>query len=340
MLGRAHTGQPTDFAFIRHPLPEQPLVRDGETFLALVIGGSSYRTALVTRRGLTYERDRESTGPIPKLRDTSVFFPFLASLIPPQVSVVAFNFAFAMTPSLQDGRLEGILVSGGKEHGLTDLLGKPVAASIEAYLRGQGRQVRFTVANDAICLLLSGLPTHPRTSLAAGIVGTGLNFAVFADPATAVNLESAVFTGFPQSEAGRGVDRVSQSPGRAVLEKEVSGEYLPRLFTGAAAKLGLTGADVRSAADVSDLAYAGREGSEIARALLARSAAWVAAQMVGIAEWYERPTTFVMEGSVYWHAWRYRELVEHWIGQLGCSQPIDAVKVADSALTGAIHLAL
>ncbi len=362
-LETAKAGKPTSLAYIRHHLPDQPLVHPGESFLALVIGGSLFRAAVVVNRNGFPHIESEEKGSIPTLLNTEILMQFIAARIPAGVSTVAINFAFAMKPEFIHGKLEGILLSGGKEHGLTDLLGKPVAGTLEAYMRQKyGRTIRVSVANDAICLLLSGLSQFSRNELVAGIVGTGLNIAVFEDEHTAVNTESGLFSNFSMSHAAKIVDKLSKVPGKAVYEKEVSGLYLSQLYAVYAGEQGVSVPDAISGADVSAIAYDDNHpGSTIAKAVLERSAALVACQLVGIANWYARNITVVMEGGVYWNAWRYQHLVSKWIRllqspearastsnnqpqtgsyQLTGNYAISIVRVPDCDLAGAIHLVL
>lgn len=93
---------------------------------------------------------------------------------------------------------------GQKNMCFEGLIGEVVGLAIEKkVLEVRQQQIHVGMANDTICLLLSGLTHTWWDHVAAGIVGTGLNFALFLDQHTLVNLESANFSKFEQLPEGK-----------------------------------------------------------------------------------------------------------------------------------------
>ncbi len=58
------------------------------------------------------------------------------------------------------------------------------------------------------------------------------------------------------------------------------------------------------------------QATGIARRLFEHSASLIACQIAGITEFKKRDMTFVMEGSLFWIAWRYKQMVETYVKQL------------------------
>src|SRR3972149_63188 len=107
---------------------------------------------------------------------------------------LAINFAYQMTATWENGRLEGILISNSKEHAFVGLIGKQIGLTVERFIWQKfHRQVITSVANDTICLTLSGLTQAPAQSIAGGIGGTGMNFGFFLTDRHLVNSESGNF---------------------------------------------------------------------------------------------------------------------------------------------------
>ncbi len=321
-LEAASRGKKTSLAFIRHTTPRTSLVKNNERFQVLVIGGSVYKSACMIKKGDEWSIEKVSQGQQPAFATAQDFLSFLKTMIDPQVHVVGLNFAYPLQPIFENGKLDGIFVSGGKEQTFTGLSGKKVGKEIEDVV---GREMHVSVANDTICLLLSGLTRYPWDHLAAGIVGTGLNFALFTDAHTAINLESGAFHGFSQSEKGRMIDRQSTHPGHALFEKEVSGAYLYQHYQKA----------IRSTEVLDCLA---RRGDASAQALFEQSAVLVACQAAGITLWKGHDMTFIMEGSLFWKGWQYKETVEKYVGLLAPGCHASFVSVSDSAVLGAAKL--
>lgn len=339
-LHQAALGQQTSLPFIRHHLGKASLVKSGDIFQALVIGGSIYQKATMKKEGNQVQIIEHDQEPQPPFLTKADFMTFLETHIHPDVEVIALNFAYPLMPVLRNGMLEGILQSGSKENSFDGLVGTQVGEEIETYMKHvHGRTIRVSLANDVICLLLSGLISHEWDAIAAGIVGTGLNFAIFLDKNTIVNLESANFTHFPQSEAGKEIDRLSASPGVALYEKEVSGAYLYQHFNILAKKRGIPFHVIDSSEQLDALVHHEiKEVAELAQEVLDHSASLVAAQIAGILEFAKRDLNFIMQGSLYWKGDGYRERVMHLVIELVPDYHASYEQILHSDLLGAAKL--
>lgn len=338
-LQKAAQGKATSLFFAKHKILKIP--PSEEKGLVAVVGGSNLIVAEIIRSNklieiLTYEKR-----PLPTLKTKEILFELLASKIPESVSKVAINFAYPLSPVFENGRLDGILTAGTKEHDLQGLVGKQVGAEFVNYLeKKQNREIIVTVANDTICLVLAGLSKCESESLAGGIVGTGINFGLFLDESTLVNLESANFDKFRPTETGKQILEKSSNPSKGQYEKEVSGAYLYQHFNLIAQKIGLK--SIESTSDLHKLAESSGIEAEIAQALFDRSASLTAAHIAGIYKFKSQSQlSLIMEGSLFWNGWNYRNLVYKYLRDLGINlNHLQVFKIERSYLLGAAELIL
>jgi hexokinase len=330
----------TSLPFIRHTLAVHPLVADHETFQTIVIGGSFYQKSISKRINGNIKILHYEQGEQPPFLTEQDLMTFIEKHLDPETKVVALNFAYPMHPVSRGEILDGVLSSGSKENTFTGLVGKPVGESIEKYIKEKtGRDIKVAAANDTICLLLSGLIQHDWDNLAAGIVGTGLNFAIFLDEHTTINLETANFDKFVQSEAGKEIDLHSASPGDALYEKEISGAYLYKHFNHLIKERGLPLEPIKSTKDLENLVRNDqKEIAAAAKEVLDHSASLVAAQIAGIMEFCKRDIIFIMQGSLYWKGYRYKEKVERLVIDLCPQYHASYEQVLHSDLYGAAKL--
>ena len=144
-----------------------------------------------------------------------------------------------------------------------------------------------------------------------------MNFAFYLDESHLVNLEAAFFNKFPQSEEGKTIDAESLSTGASVFEKEVSGEYLYRHLNILLAKHHSHHPVIETTEQLNRLAKGNiQEVSQLAQGLFEHSAALIACQIAGIAEFKGTDMVFVMEGSLFWDGWHYKQMVETYISRL------------------------
>ncbi len=339
-LEDATSGKKTSLPFAINQLPTTLLVKDGEEFQILVVGGSVCKIARAKKEGehirilSQEEKDRVT------FATKEDFFKFLDQEIFSDVSAVALNFAYEMKSVFENNVLDGILLRPSKENTFTGLVGEKIGATIAAHIKQTRNQdITVSCANDTICLLLSGLTKNKWDNLAAGIVGTGFNFAIFLDQHTAVNLESGSFKKFPQSAEGKEIDATSIKPGEAIYEKEVSGGYLFKYFNLLLEKKNIDFPKTDSTQAMDELARQNiPQVSDLAKKVLDHSAALVACQLAGITQFQGKDMTFVMEGSLFWKALDYKETVESYFTKLTPEYKVSFINIDHSSLLGAAKL--
>ena len=72
----------------------------------------------------------------------------------------------------------------------------------------------------------------------------------------------------------------------------------------------------------------------LAREVIERSADLVATHIAGIAEYKQSDTVFVLEGSLFWKGYHYKERVEEVVRKL-TRYSVEFVKIEDSGIIGA-----
>lgn len=329
----------TSLPFIVHELSKAPLAKDGEVFQVIKIGGSILQKSNVySENGAVVIKTLEEEH-LPVMTTKDVFLSVIEKHMSPRTTVLAINFAYPLKPIFADGKLDGILVMGTKEHAFHGLVGQAVGETIEKYIQSKyNRKIRVSIANDTICLTLAGLTKYPANHIAGGIVGTGMNFAVFLDDTHLVNLEAANFDKFPQSEEGKQIDAQSLKPGGALFEKEVSGGYLYHHLNLLLTKKQIKHPAVENTEQLDRLARGDiQHVSELARELFEHSAALIACQVAGIANFKRCDMTFVMEGSLFWVGWHYKTMVEKYVGEL-TKYHVAFEEIKDCGIIGAAKL--
>jgi hexokinase len=335
-LHNAHQGKPSSFPYIRHTLPSAPLVKDGELFQVIVIGGTVMRTALCKKqRGILQIISEESTKP-PKFISKQLFLSEMLSIVNKSVGVIAINFAYPLEPVFHNGLLDGKLLSGSKENTFTGCIGEHVGMEITKAIREKWhKHTQVTVANDTICLLLAGAAQYPKPTVFGGIVGTGINFSFF-DGDQAVNLEAAKFDKFTPSTGVREVNKISVQPGESLFEKEVAGAYLYQQYNLNFRSHELF-QEIHSTEELAQLAREKNIRGQQARQIFDHSAALVACQIAGILEFKKSNCVGVMEGSIFWKAEHYKTLVETYISMF-TSYSAELVKIDNDSILGGAML--
>ncbi|MCX7996545.1 MAG: hypothetical protein N2691_02160 [Patescibacteria group bacterium] len=343
-LDMAQRGNKTSLPFIVNQFPDHPLVPEHDDFLVLVIGGTIFQVARCRKEHGQILILRKRAGELVAFSNKDTFLRFVEELIPDDVKYVAVNFAYPLSPLFKKNKLDGILISGTKEHTFDGLVGLVVGDTIEAYLKEKrGQVVTVSTANDTICELLSGVSKASRPEfLACGIVGTGVNFAFFMDSHHAVNLEAANFNKFPQSKYGKKIDEHSQHPNQALFEKETSGGYLFQHMNLFSEEHGLD-LKLKSSKELDDYAKkceVATEGDACAFAweLLDRSAGLVACQIAGITRYKAADMIFIMAGSLFWKAFNYKESVSKYVKILVPEYNVTFITIENCEIYGAARL--
>lgn len=332
-LQSSYDGKKTSLHFIIHKLSHSPLVSENEVFQVIIIGGSVYKKALVRKNGKGIEilKQEQKVQPAFQTREDLLFF--LEKEINSEINILALNFAYPLEPVFEHGKLDGILLSGMKENIFKNLIGKKVGVEIENFIfKNKHKKIRISVANDTVCLLLSGLTKLPSNNLACGIVGTGLNFAFFLTEHELVNLESANFDKFSLSKTAQKIDQESLNPGKALFEKETAGAYLYKHFNYH------TSSPISSTHALEKIAQDSKNSnSKLAKSLLETSAQLIACQVAGIADFKGQDMVFVMEGSLFWKGNKYKETVAETVKQL-TPRKVTFVEIPNSGILGAAKL--
>lgn len=339
-LRDAQDGKKTSLAFIVHELSPSPIVQDGEIFESLIIGGTVAKTALLKKNGSKFEILQEEKRIKLSIGSEEDFLAFVNSTLPENVNALAFNFAYPLKPVFENGKLDGVLLEVSKESKFRGLIGKQIGKEIENYVfKKSKKKVKVAVANDTICLILSGLSKFKRDELAGGIVGTGMNFAIFTNKGHLVNLETAGFDKFTQTSTGKVVNQETNKPGKSLFEKETAGKYLYKHFNIVAKENNLPFPSIKSTKELNNISFKNLPVvSEIAQGLIARSAQLVACQIAGIAKFKKQNMVFNMEGSLFWKGNNYQKTVEETVKQLVPEYKIDFVEIENSAILGAAKL--
>jgi len=339
-LKSADRGEKTGFAYIKNSLPKTSLVLDNEKFQVITIGGSILKSALVENNSSGKTILHLKKMKLPFFHEKKILLNFIEENIEKDIKTLSINFAYAIKPIFENGRPDGILLYGDKEHTFDGLVGHKIGKTIEDYFQHEHkREIKVSVANDSVCLLLSGLNGHNSRELAAGIVGTGINFAIFSDEKTIVNLESGNFDKFSPSPETLEIDAASKQKGRYLFEKEVAGGYLYKHFNYLIKQKNINYTFLSSTEQLSKLAQENLgEVSTLAKELLVHSAQLAACALAGITKFKEHNMTFVMQGSLFWEGYNYKETVEKTVKELVPEYEIKFVRIENAGILGAIKL--
>lgn len=339
-LQDANKGEKTYLPFIRNTLPSQSLVNDGEKFQVMVIGGTIFRTGIMEKRGNDIIILHIESEHLPAFPDKHTFLTFVERNIKKDIRVLAINFAYALEPVFEKGRLDGILLLPNKGNAFEGLINEKVGETIEKHLfEKRNQKLIVSVANDTAGLTLSGLTNHSWDQIAGGIVGTGLNFAIMLDARTVVNLEAGTFDKFDQSASGKYADRESSNPGKYLFEKEISGKYLYHHFNYLIHQGIVQCNPLKNTLQLSILAEVNIPNvSSYAQEILTNAAKLTATQIAGILSFSQRDLFFVMQGSMFWKAYQFNETVEAWVKKLEPKYQAEFIQIDNADIFGAAKL--
>jgi hexokinase len=341
-LKRASQGKASSLSFIKHHLPTKPLVTHG-IVQGIVIGGTNYilSTEEIMPDGTKKILERK-TGVLPIFDTKETFISFLSEHLDQRALGIGVNFGFKLKTTYgDDGTLDGtILAKGTKEHtftGLTEPVGTLVKNTFE---KKYHKKIIVSVANDTVCLLLSG-DSNEQGSL---IAGTGFNIGILqknTNQTYIINFEAGGFDKFIQSPILQKIDAKSKNPGKKLFEKTVSGKYLAQYFNEKIKELNIAKAPLVTSQELSELSHENHHNiaGDLARAIITRSAYLVAAALAGVYEFSGKPHTFAVigEGSLLWDGWHYNENLKKQLAELGAKSVV-LKHVKDSSINGAIGL--
>jgi hexokinase len=135
------------------------------------------------------------------------------------------------------------------------------------------------------------------------------------------------------------IDEVSMNPGEQLLEKEVSGAYLYRHYNLYACQLDLK-KDIKSTIHLNTLAINNGSEGALAQAIFERSASLAAAEIAAIYDFrQQKHLVFLIEGTLFWNGWKYREMVYDYLSRLGLALgQVQIKKIEKSYILGAAQL--
>lgn len=165
-LQDAQDGKKTSLPFIVHEIPSSSLVKEGELFEVLVIGGSIWKKAILQKTKTGIGIIKKETERSVDFKNEKDFLEFIDNEAKDNIQVLALNFAYPLKPIFKNGRLDGKLLAVSKERSFHGLIGKKIGFEIEKYIlekrkksREAGsrfaRKIIVSLANDTICLLLA-----------------------------------------------------------------------------------------------------------------------------------------------------------------------------------------
>jgi hexokinase len=123
-----------------------------------------------------------------------------------------------------------------------------------------------------------------------------------------------------------------------LYEKETAGGYLYYHLNLLLTKNQIKHPSIDSTKQLDRLARGNiQKVSKLARGLFEHSAALIACEVAGIANYAGRDMTFVMEGSLFWVGWNYKEMVEKYVGEL-TKHKVTFEEIKDCGIIGAAKL--
>lgn len=228
------------------------------------IGGTNVRSAVMTVSPDGTARIGEITSfltpGVKEPTDTAGFFSEVVRGCRQDLRTGSIGICFSLATIPQPDR-DAVMVAGGKQIKVSDMLGKRVGQSFrEAMLReGITENARITVINDTVAAALGGAmyEAQDRAAQASAeqepttqdsvaqdsdgrrkysgyvgfIYGTGTNICYREPAGELINVESGAYTGFPAGDMDDEYDRTLIDTGDDRFEKMVSGGYQGGLMT-------------------------------------------------------------------------------------------------------------
>lgn len=259
--------------------------------LCIAIGGTT--SFILTDEGAVISL------PTPTLGSVADLGIFIIQNIPSGITQVLLSFAFALDTA---GQLDGVLMHGGKGHTLSDMVAKPVGASISHWLHTHfNLDITVSVLNDQSVQALAYHQMSQTHAFFSGVVGTGLNLCVVRN-AQLIGLEPVAIRVSHPFEVSQAVS----------LEELVSGYSLHHLYNA----LVDPASAVSNTSRLSQVVLNQGKNASVAADVIAFSADVFATLVVSVAEHFAVHTNLVcMEGSVFWHLPGYAARVRGRISQ-------------------------
>ena len=168
----ASQGYPSSISYIRHLLPEKPIIREG-IVQGIVIGGTNFDivTIEIDAKGNKEIVSRQK-GIIPQFDSKETFLVFIEEHFNLKADGCAINLGFPMMPEKgKYGEIDSKILYGVKEHAFHGLGGIPIGQFLRENLK---RDIPLSVANDTVCLSLAGTGNEDG----GFVLGSGINMAI------------------------------------------------------------------------------------------------------------------------------------------------------------------
>ena len=201
------------------------------TVTVIDIGGTNVRSAAMTigPHGISRIGEVHSflTPGVVRETDTAHFFREIVEGVRKDLVSDEVGICFSLATIPQRDR-DAVMVAGGKQIRITDMLGRRVGESFAQAMTDLGieRKPRITVINDTVAAALGGrTPEQDCGSYIGFIYGTGINMCYREPTGEWINTEVATYAGFPAGDIDDAFDAGLLDPGGDRLEKMVSGGY-------------------------------------------------------------------------------------------------------------------
>lgn len=244
-------GKPSSLLMIPAFLSADGQAAEGETAIAVDIGGTNLRIALTRFYKGAIEILDADESPVPGLQNEitkEAFFYEIAERLLPVVHEsrrigVCFSHAAEILPN-RDGRL----ISFSKEIRVTGAEGMEITRELSQTLFRMGIRDKknYVLLNDTTAVLLSGAAASAGEACDGCIgfvLGTGMNLCYtektpeikklkdgYDGDTMIINTESGYFTRVPGGVIDLELDSLTANPGTHLLEKITSGRYLGQLI--------------------------------------------------------------------------------------------------------------
>ncbi len=203
-----------------------------ETVTVIDIGGTNVRAA---RAAVTPEGEIRFgpvtaylTPGVEEETDTAGFFAEIVRGCRDTLGTAGTGLCFSLATVPGKDR-DAVMVAGGKQIRVTDMLGKKVGASFRAAAAALGAPDpgTITVTNDTVAAALGGAAGEgPGAGPEIGFIyGTGTNLCYREPTGELINVESGAYTGFPTGDIDDLYDSGLIDTGQDRFEKMVSGGY-------------------------------------------------------------------------------------------------------------------
>lgn len=233
--------------------------KGGKAVTVIDIGGTNVRSAVITvgADGAMRIGNLQTflTPGVLAPTDTAGFYSQIVDGVRGNLVTDEIGICFSLATIPQKDR-DAVMVAGGKQIMITDMLGKKVGECFREAMRARGLtcSARITVVNDTVAAALGGQAESPTGSSVYDddcghngsggvsgnsgysgyigfIYGTGINMCYREKTGEWINTEAAVYDTFLSGDLDDEFDSGLIDPGCDRLEKMVSGGYLGGLTT-------------------------------------------------------------------------------------------------------------